>query len=131
MVNLMCSLESTLQYIANSNSFLSTKVLSFHCLRTLGAIFWCILAVMKHPEKYDAINFWCNCFYQVLEEINKWTFDVFKLHDLTQGHPLLAVTYTILQVSTLLLIHGQIIRAITVTMVITLANRRSITKIIQ
>ena len=37
-------------------------------------------------------------FHKVLEEINKWTFDVFKLHDLTQGHPLLAVTYTILQV---------------------------------
>ena len=42
----------------------------------------------------------CNVFFfhKVLEEINKWTFDVFKLHDLTQGHPLLAVTYTILQV---------------------------------
>ena len=34
---------------------------------------------------------------------------MFKLHDLTQGHPLLAVTYTILQVSGLLLIHEQII----------------------
>ncbi|XP_020606542.1 cAMP-specific 3',5'-cyclic phosphodiesterase 4C-like isoform X1 [Orbicella faveolata] len=39
---------------------------------------------------------------KVLEEINKWTFDVFKLHDLTQGHPLLAVTYTILQARDLL-----------------------------
>ena len=38
--------------------------------------------------------------FQVLEEINKWTFDVFKLYDITQGHPLLAVTYTILQVMT-------------------------------
>ena len=44
----------------------------------------------------------CILFFQVLEEINKWTFDVFKLHDITQGHPLLAVTYTILQVITLI-----------------------------
>ncbi|XP_067028272.1 3',5'-cyclic-AMP phosphodiesterase 4C-like isoform X2 [Acropora muricata] len=39
---------------------------------------------------------------KVLEEINKWTFDVFKLYDITQGHPLLAVTYTILQARDLL-----------------------------
>ncbi|CAH3174151.1 unnamed protein product [Porites evermanni] len=39
---------------------------------------------------------------KILEEINKWTFDVFKLHDITQGHPLLAVTYTILQARDLL-----------------------------
>lgn len=48
----------------------------------------------------EKVKFPCILCFQVLEEINKWTFDVFKLHDITQGHPLLAVTYTILQVIT-------------------------------
>lgn len=76
------------------------------------------------PEESASVNLRCVCFRQVLEEINKWTFDVFKLHDLTQGHPLLAVTYTILQVSVLLTINEQIFRVIIVAVVITLANHK-------
>ena len=33
-----------------------------------------------------------------LEAVHKWDFDVFKLHNITNGRPLAAVTYTILQV---------------------------------
>ena len=38
------------------------------------------------------------CIFQVMENLDQWNFDVFKLHDVTQARPLLSVSYTIMQV---------------------------------
>jgi len=39
---------------------------------------------------------------KVMEDLDKWNFDVFKVYDLTQSRPLLSISYTILQTRDLL-----------------------------
>ena len=39
-----------------------------------------------------------NLCFQVMENVDKWDFDVFKLSEVTSSRPLVSICYTILQV---------------------------------